>query len=96
MFSNALFAAAVTLLALALFLLDACRFLIPYRALLWYAYRDTILFFALTLFVNLTAAFYSIGRRLFLKDTGQKLAHIEKQLRSGDSISEELSRRLNE
>jgi hypothetical protein len=45
---------------------------------------------------NLTAAFYSIGRRLFLKDTGQKLAHIEKQLRTDDTISEELSHRLKE
>ncbi len=96
MFANALFAAATTLLALALFLLDACRFLVPYKALLWYGYRNTILWFALALFVNLTAAFYSIGRRLFLKDTGQKLAHIEKQLRSGDTISEELTRRLKE
>jgi hypothetical protein len=96
MFANALFAATATLLALALFLLDACRFLVPYRQLLWYGYREVILLFALALFVNVTAAFYSIGRRLFLKDTGQKLAHIEKQLRTGDSISEELSHRLNE
>jgi hypothetical protein len=95
-FGNALFAAATTLLAIALFLLDRCRFLIPYRALLWYGYRDPILLFALALFINLTAAFYSLGRRLFLKDTGQKLAHIEKQLRTGDTISEELSRRLSE
>jgi len=33
---------------------------------------------------------------LFLKDTGEKLAHLEKQLRSGGTISEELSRRLKE
>jgi len=96
MFGNALFAAAATLVAIAIFLLEQCRFLIPYRTLLWYGYRDIILCFAAVLFVNLTAAFYSIGRRLFLKDTGQKLAHIEKQLRTGDTISEELSRRLNE
>ena len=96
MFGNALFAAAATLLALAIYLMDACRFLLPYRSLLWYGYREVLLIFALALFVNLTAAFYSIGRRLFLKDTGQKLAHIEKQLRTGDTISEELSRRLNE
>ena len=35
-------------------------------------------------------------RKLFLKDTGRKLAHVEKQVRSGSSISEELSRRLKE
>jgi hypothetical protein len=31
-----------------------------------------------------------------LKDTGRKLAHLEKQLRSGAGISEELTRRLDE
>jgi hypothetical protein len=31
-----------------------------------------------------------------LKDTGRKLAHLEKQLRTGESLSEELSRRLEE
>jgi hypothetical protein len=36
------------------------------------------------------------SRELFLKDTGRKLAHIEKQLRTGPSISEELSCRLSE
>jgi len=46
--------------------------------------------------LNLFAAFYLICRKLFLKDTGEKLAHLEKQLRSGGTISEELSRRLKE
>jgi hypothetical protein len=32
---------------------------------------------------------------VFLKDTGQKLAHLEKQLRSGPSL-DELARRLEE
>ncbi len=39
---------------------------------------------------------YLIVRKLFLKETGRKLAHIEKQIRSGESISEELTRRLSE
>ena len=95
MFGNALFAAAVFLLGLVFFLLEECRFLIPYRALLWYGYRDVLLYYALALFVNLTAAFYLLGRKLFLKDTGQKLAHLEKQLRAGE-ISKELAQRLME
>jgi hypothetical protein len=46
--------------------------------------------------VNLFAACYAMGRALFLKDTGEKLAHLEKQLRSGATISHELTRRLED
>jgi len=48
------------------------------------------------LFLNLLAGFFLLTRRLLLKDTGQKLAHLEKQLRGRESISEELSRRIAE
>ena len=46
------------------------------------------------MFVNLFALFYSINRRLFLKDTGRKLAHVEKQLLTPDTIAHDLSDRL--
>ena len=95
MIANALLMTTVVFLALAFFLMDQCRFLIPYRSLLWAKYATHIALFAGVLFINLFAAFYAIGRKLFLKDTGRKLAHLEKELRSG-SISEELSRRLQE
>ena len=95
MFGNALLMTTVVFLALAFFLMDECRFLIPYRHLLWAKYGQSLALFAAVLFVNLFAAFYVIGRKLFLKDTGRKLAHLEKQLRSG-SLSEELARRLEE
>ena len=46
--------------------------------------------------MNLFRAILAINRRLFLRDTGRKLAHVEKQLRTGSSISEELTERLSE
>ena len=95
MVGNALLMTTAVFMALGFFLMDQCRFLIPYRQLLWSSYGENIAVFALVLFINLFAAFYAIGRKLFLKDTGRKLAHLEKELRSG-SISEELSRRLQE
>ena|ERR1051326_8316469 len=95
MFGNALFFTSVVFLALAFWLMDECRFLIPYRNLIWMKYASDIAVFAGVLFVNLFAAFYAVGRKLFLKDTGRKLAHLEKELRRGN-ISEELSRRLQE
>jgi hypothetical protein len=96
MVGNALLIATVVLLALAFFLMQECQFLIPYRPLLWAKYGMDIAGFAAALFVNLFAASFLIGRKLFLKDTGQKLAHLEKQLRTGATISEELSGRLSE
>jgi uncharacterized membrane protein YciS (DUF1049 family) len=96
MIGNALFITTVVLLALAILLLQECRFLIPFRHLLLAKYASDLAVFAAALFLNVFAACYLICRKLFLKDTGRKLAHVEKQLRSGSSISEELSRRLKE
>ena len=96
MFANTLLLTTVIMLGLAFFLMGECQFLIPYRQLLLNKYGTSIALFAAALFVNIFAALYAIGRKLFLKDTGRKLAHLEKQLRTGASISEELSRRLQE
>ena len=96
MIANAFFATTVLFLALGIYVLQECQFLIPYRHLLFAKYAGAITSFAAGLFLNLFAAFYLLCRKVFLKDTGRKLAHVEKQLRTGASISEELSRRLQE
>jgi hypothetical protein len=94
--ASAVFVTTVIFLAIAILLLQECRFLIPYRRLLFGEYGSYLAAFAAALFVNLLAAVYMIGRFFFLKDTGRKLAHLEKQLRTADTVSEELSRRLND
>jgi hypothetical protein len=96
MIANAFFVATILVMALGLYLMGEVRFLIPYRALLWERYASAIALFAGALFVNLFAAVYLLGRKMFLKDTGRKLAHLEKQLRTGAPLAEELSRRLND
>ena len=96
MMKDALFVTTLLFLALGIGVLEECTFLIPYRRLLIHNYAGAIGLFAAILFLNLFAAIYMIGRKLFLKDTGRKLAHIEKQLRTGASISDELSERLDE
>lgn len=96
MLGNAFFAATVVVLAAGFYLIDACRFLAPCRAMLLDDYGGSILAFALALFCNLLAGFFILGRRLFLKDTGKKLAHIEKQLRGRESVLAELTRRIRE
>jgi hypothetical protein len=96
MIGNTVCATTVFFLALALYLMQECRFLIPYRHVIFVKYGGILAAFAAALFVNIFAAVYLIARKLFLKDTGRKLAHLEKQLRTGESISEELSERLKE
>ena len=83
MIANAIFAAAVVTLAVLFFLADKLRFLAPYRLLLVEHYLPPILTSITILFVNLTAAFFALGRRFFLKDTGSKLAHFDRELNAG-------------
>jgi hypothetical protein len=44
--------------------------------------------------VNLCAAFYNIGRWLFLRDAGRKLSHLDRQLRTRDAVLHDLHRDL--
>lgn len=96
MIGNALLATTVISLAVFFGLMQTCTFLIPYRDVLLTVYGRTLALWATVAFVNVFAACYLVARVLFLKDTGQKLAHLEKQLRTGRSLSEELAQRLQE
>ncbi len=96
MIANALLAATVIMLALLFYLMNECRFLIPYRAVLVRDYGPTLLMWAALLFVNLFALTYTLCRVIGLKDTGRKLAHLEKQLRAGGPIARDLAERLDE
>jgi hypothetical protein len=46
------------------------------------------------LFLNLFGTIYLIGRALFLKDTGRKLAHVDRLLHTPDTVARDLSARL--
>ena len=96
MIANAAFAAAMVLLLLAFVVMGDVTFLAPYKHLILGRYLWSILSFATLVFLNLFALCYLTGRALFLKDTGRKLAHVEKQLRTGDTIVRDLSERLAE
>ena len=83
MIANAIFAATGITLALVFFLLDRLRFLIPFRQLLLHRYVTVICLSLALLFLNLTALLFTFGRRFFLKDTGRKLAHFDRELNAG-------------
>jgi hypothetical protein len=83
--ANALIVTVATLLALAFYLMSELRFLIPYRRILIHQYGVALLCWLGVLFVNVFAAVYALERKFFLKDTGRKLSHIDKQTLAGDS-----------
>ena len=96
MVANAIFATTIIFLAIGIFLLQECRFLVPYRHVLFVKYGWALLVYGAALFVNLLAGAWWVCRTLFLKDTGRKLAHLEKQLRGRETILDELGRRLDD
>jgi len=79
MIANAVLFTLAVLLAYGFWLLDQLKFLARYRVILFHSYGSTILIFSGLLFVNVFGMALTIGRRFFLKDTGRKLSHLDKQ-----------------
>ena len=96
MIANAAFLAGLIVLVGAMLVLKELAFLAPFKHLILQDHLSTILGFVVTLYINLFAAIYLVGRKLFLKDTGRKLAHLEKQLLTSDTLVRDLSERLLE
>jgi Na+/phosphate symporter len=85
MIASALFITVAVLLALGFWLMGELRFFLPYRTVLFHEYGQVILIYAALLFVNLFAATSVLIRKFFLKDTGRKLSHLDKQLHIGET-----------
>ena len=90
MMANAAFLAAVTVFLLVGWIAGELRFLAAYKALLFHEHAALIGGAILILFLNLTATFYSVARWFFLRDTGRKLLHIDRQLATNDAVIEDL------
>jgi hypothetical protein len=95
MIANSAFLAAMAVLLLLCLLMDQLSFLIPYRWLIFTRYLWVILSALVVVFVNLFVLFHASSRRLFLKDTGRKLAHVDRQLLTRDAIVRDLSEQLS-
>lgn len=93
MFGNAIFLSTVVFLALAFTLMSQLRFLVPWRSLLWHSYWPAILLYCGLLFVNILGVAIWIERKLWLRDTGRKLKHLDQEIHSGQN---ELSREILE
>ena len=95
MIANSAFLSVLVLAVLCFLLLEQLAFLAPYRRFILQNYLWVIVGSLAVVFLNLFAFFYAINRRLFLKDTGRKLAHVDQQLRTADTIAQDLSDRLS-
>ena len=96
MIANSAVLAAIVLLLLTVELVQELAFLAPYKRVILREYVWPILGTLLVIFLNVFACFYVITRHLFLKDTGRKLAHVEKQLLTPETIVRDLSERLSQ
>ena len=90
MIANAAFLAALTVFLLAGWLAGELRFLAPYKTVLFHEHAALIGGAALILFLNLCAIYYSVARWLFLRDTGRKLLHLDRQLATDDAALDDL------
>ena len=85
------------LMAVLLVLMERLRFLIPYRAHLFHTYGFVIEICVLVLAMNLFALGFLLSRRFRLRDAGQKLLHLDKQVKGGQSdLSKEIEKKFHE
>ena len=94
MIANSAFLAAMVMLLVAFWLAEQLDFLAPYKRVIFIHHLGFMVLAAVVVFVNLFALVYTITRSLFLKDTGRKLAHVDKLLRTPDTVVRDLSERL--
>ena len=96
MVANSAMVAALALMLAVFWVGGETTFLAPYKRLLFTEYGVPIGLFLLVVFVNLFAACYAVSRLLFLKDTGVKLRHVDRQLATRDTVLTELSEQMEE
>jgi hypothetical protein len=90
MIANTAFLAALTLFLLFAWLSGELSFLAFYRTALFTLHGRLIAELALLVFLNLCALYYAVARWLFLRDTGRKLTHVDRQLMASAGVAEDL------
>lgn len=96
MIANSAFLAALLMLLALFWVAGETTFLVPFKRELFREHGLHIGVFLLVVFVNLFALCYGVARLLFLKDTGHKLHHLDRQLATRDSVLADLSARLED
>ena len=92
MIANVAFLAALTTLLLVGWLAGELSYLSPYKTALFRIHGVGIGLCTTLTFLNLCGVYYGIARVLFLRDTGRKLQHLDRQLGTADGVIDELRR----
>jgi hypothetical protein len=79
MIANALLVTIAALLAYGFWLMGQLKFMAAYQEVLLHEYATPLLISAAVLFLNVFGAAMLIQRKFFLKDTGRKLSHLDRQ-----------------
>ncbi len=95
MWRNALIATITVLVGFLLVVFSRIDFLLPYKRYIVTQYATRMEVYVGLLAANLFAFFFLVSRKVLLKDTGRKLAHLERQLQAGQ-VASELSERLKD
>ena len=90
MIANSAFLAGITLFLMTAWLAGELSFLAPYKATLFRRHGWFLGSAALVVFFNLCALYYSVARWLFLRDSGRKLLHLDRQLGTSDAVLEDV------
>lgn len=90
MIANTAFLAALTVFLLAGWLAGELRFLAPYKTALFHLYGTAIGGGVLLVFLHLCAFYYAVARWLFLRETGRKLTHLDRQIIAAEGVREDL------
>lgn len=94
MVKNVAFLAALTVFLFAAWLAGELAFLARFKGLLFRRHGLAIGVATLLLYLDLVAVFYACARSLFLRDTGRKLQHLDRQLGTPDTALDDLRERL--
>ena len=94
MLGNCAVISAVLLIIAVMLVAEQLAFLRGSALLIITEYAWPLVTALAVLYLNLFTLIYLVARRLLLKDTGRKLAHLEKQLRTRDTVVRDLSERL--
>lgn len=90
MIANTAFLAALTVFLLVAWIAGELSFLAPYKGPLFRLHGVFIAHAVLLVFLNLCALYYALARWFFLRETGRKLTHIDRQLIASEGVHEDL------
>lgn len=90
MIANTALLAALTTFLLAAWLAGELTFLAPYKAALFRLHGTFIGVMTVIVFLNLCATFYALARWFFLRETGRKLTHMDRDLIASEGVHEDL------